>query len=110
MRPAKPPTLPHSPMFFAPTLFSPVLATTSIIEVFERCDTVDKVIVVGLGIFSLIAWTIMFGKYFELKRLRLLNLNFEAHLRDQRSLLDLPESFRNKRVIPYADLFADAVE
>lgn len=89
---------------------SPVLATTSLIEVFQRCDTVDKVIVIGLAIFSLIAWTIMFGKHFELKRLRELNYSFDAHLRDQRSLLDLPESFRNKRAIPYADLFADAVE
>jgi biopolymer transport protein TolQ len=88
----------------------PVVATSNILEVFERCDSVDKVIVAGLGIASLIAWTIMFGKYFELKRLRLLNYSFEAHLRDQRTLLDLPESFRNKRTIPYADLFADAVE
>jgi biopolymer transport protein TolQ len=88
----------------------PVVATTSLIEVFERCDTVDKVIVIGLAVFSLVAWTIMFGKNAELKRLRLLNYNFEAHLRDQRTLLDLPESFRDKRAIPYADLFADAVE
>jgi len=87
-----------------------VLATTNIIDVFERCDPVDKVIVAGLSVFSLIAWTIMFGKHFELKRLRLLNLNFEAHLRDQRTLLDLPESFRDRRTIPYADLFADGVE
>lgn len=94
-----------------PALFaSPIFATTNIIEIFERCDVVDKVIVVGLGVFSLIAWTIMFGKHFELKRLQLLNESFEAHLRDQRALLDLPESFRNKRAIPYADLFADAVE
>ncbi len=94
----------------APSFASVVLATTNIIDVFERCDTVDKVIVVGLGIGSLIAWTIMFGKYFELKRLRALNYSFESHLRDQRTLLDLPESFRNKRAIPYADVFADAVE
>src|SRR4051794_15151338 len=47
---------------------SPVLAT-NIIEVFERCDVVDKVIVAGLALFSLVAWTIMFGKHFELKRL-----------------------------------------
>ena len=91
-------------------LASPIFATTNIIEIFERCDPVDKVIVVGLGVFSLIAWTIMFGKHFELKRLQLLNHSFEVHLRDQRTLLDLPESFRNKRAIPYADLFADAVE
>ncbi|ACB76604.1 MotA/TolQ/ExbB proton channel family protein [Opitutus terrae] len=91
-------------------LFHPVLASANIIEIFERCGTVDKVIVLGLGLASLAAWTVMLGKHFELKRLRLLNYSFETHLRDQRTLLDLPESFRNKRVIPYADLFADAVE
>ncbi len=93
-----------------PSFPSPVLASTSIIDVFNRCDNVDKVIVLGLSVFSLVAWTVMLGKYFELKRLRLLNQSFDAHLRDQRTLLDLPESFRNKRAIPYADLFADAVE
>lgn len=88
----------------------PVLASANIIEIFERCGTVDKTIVLGLAVFSLVAWTIMLGKHFELKRLRILNYSFEAHLRDQRTLLDLPESFRNKRTIPYADLFADAME
>ncbi|MCC6416442.1 MAG: MotA/TolQ/ExbB proton channel family protein, partial [Opitutaceae bacterium] len=92
---------------FAPT---PVLATVNIIQVFLQCDVVGQVITVGLMLFSLVAWTIMFGKHFELKRLRSLNYAFESHLRDQRSLLDLPESFRNRRAIPYADLFADAVE
>ena len=87
-----------------------VLASANLIEIFERCGLVDKLIVVGLELFSLIAWTIMFGKHFELKRLRMLNHRFDAHLRDQKSLLDLPESFRNQRVIPYADLLADAVE
>lgn len=91
-------------------LSAPVLATTNIIEVFERCDTMDKVIVTGLAVFSLVAWTIMFGKHYELKRMRILNYSFEANLRDQRTLLDLPESFRDRRAIPYADVFADAVE
>jgi biopolymer transport protein TolQ len=94
----------------APLLATPFFATASIIEIFERCGTIDKVIVLGLGVFSLVAWTVMFGKHFELKRLRVLNHSFELHLNDQRTLLDLPESFRNKRVIPFADLFADAVE
>ena len=93
-----------------PHVFLPLVATSNIIEVFERCDTIDKVIVSGLGVFSLVAWTIMFGKHSELKRLRQLNHSFESHLRDQRSLLELPESFRDKRTIPYADLLADAVE
>ena len=88
----------------------PVLASANIIEIFERCGVVDKIIVIGLALFSLVAWTIMFGKHFELKRLRMLNHSFDAHLRDQKTLLDLPQSFKNKRAIPYADLLADAVE
>jgi biopolymer transport protein TolQ len=95
---------------FASLFAAPFLANANLIEIFERCGLVDKIIVLGLAVFSLIAWTVMFGKYFELKRLRLLNHSFDAHLRDQRTLLDLPESFRNKRAIPYADLFSDAVE
>lgn len=88
----------------------PVLATTNIIDIFMRCDPVDKAITIGLCFASLMAWTVMFGKYAELKRLRVLNHSFDNHLRDQRTLLDLPESYRNKRSIPYADLFADAME
>jgi biopolymer transport protein TolQ len=88
----------------------PVVAVTNVIEVFFRADPVGQVITVGLAVFSLIAWTIMFGKHYELKRLRLLNYSFESHLRDQRTLLDLPESYRRRRAIPYAEVFADAVE
>ena len=103
--------LPHTHLNFMPAFSTPPLVlAANIIDIFERCDPVDKAIVLGLAVFSLVAWTVMFGKHFELKRLRLLNQNFEVHLRDQRTLLDLPESFRHKRLIPYADLFADAVE
>lgn len=94
----------------APLLVPPFLATANLIEVFERCDGAGQVITGGLAIFSIIAWTIMFQKHFELRRLRSYNHAFEAHLRDQRKLLELPESFRSKRAIPYADLFADAIE
>ena len=52
----------------------------------------------------------MLGKHFELRRLRELNFRFEQHLRDERTLLNLPETFRNKRAIPYADIFVEAVE
>ena len=86
------------------------LATVNVLQVFLRCDPVGQFITGGLGVFSLMAWTVMIGKHFELKRLREINLAFESRLHDQHSLLDLPESFRNHRGIPYADLFADAIE
>jgi biopolymer transport protein TolQ len=89
------------------TLF---LASANLLKIFSDTDIFGQILTVGLGIFSLVAWTVMFGKYNELKRLRDLNLAFEQRLREERTLLDLPESLRNKRSIPYADLFADAVE
>lgn len=87
-----------------------ILATSNIIDVFLRCDPVGQVITVGLAIASIIAWAVMIGKRNDLAQLRRLNLAFEQHLREQRSLVDLPDSYRNKRSIPYGDLFADAID
>jgi biopolymer transport protein TolQ len=86
------------------------LATTNIIDVFSRCDPVGQVITGGLALFSVIAWAVMIGKWNDLNNLRRLNYAFESHLRDQKTVLDLPESMRNKRSIPYGDLYADAIE
>lgn len=96
-------------MCVPPLLPVPVFGT-SLIQLFVLSDLVGQLIIVGLGVFSIIAWSVMLGKHYELKRLRYLNHAFEQRLRDERSLLDLPESFRERRSIPYADLFADAVE
>jgi biopolymer transport protein TolQ len=93
-----PPTLPSA--MLAPLFSPPLLGLLNIMQVFLQSDPVGQAIVVGLAIFSLIAWTIMFGKHYELKRLGELNYAFEARLRDERSLLDLPESYRNRRSIP----------
>lgn len=88
----------------------PPIATVNLVDIFLRCDLVGQILTVGLGIFSMIAWAVMLGKRNELRQMRALNLAFEQRLRDERTLLDLPESYRNKRGIPYGDLFADAVE
>ena len=86
------------------------LAYTNVIDVFEHCDIVGQVITSLLGVFSIIAWAVMFGKRSELNTLRRLNHTFERHLRDQKNILDLPESLKERRDIPYADLFSDAIE
>ena len=82
----------------------------NIVQIFLGADVVCQAITCGLAVFSLLAWTIMLGKHFELKRLRSLNHRFEAHLRDQTTLLNQPETFHDRHTIPYADVFADAVE
>jgi biopolymer transport protein TolQ len=91
-------------------MFAPLFAdiTVNPVTVFLRCDLVDQAIIVGLGTFSIIAWAVMIGKRSELGSLRRLNHAFEQRLREERSLLDLPESLRTRRGIPYADLFAEA--
>lgn len=89
---------------------TPLFAAANLWEIFLQCDLAGQVITVGLAISSIITWAVMLGKRNDLADLRRLNLAFEQRLREERTLLDLPESFRNKRVIPYADLFADASE
>jgi len=86
-----------------------LLATTNIWEVYLRCDLVGQIITGGLALFSVIAWAVMIGKRNDLAELRRLNQMFEQHLREQRTVLDLPDTFKSRRTIPYADLFADAV-
>ena len=70
-----------------PSLFSPVLASTNLIEVFINCDPAGQIITVGLAVFSVIAWTIMLQKHYELKRLATYNHAFESHLRDLKLLI-----------------------
>ena len=91
-------------------MLAPILAdiTANPLTVFLRCDLVDQGIILGLGVFSIIAWAVMIGKRSELGSLRRLNHAFEQRLREERSLLDLPEALRTRRGIPYADLFAEA--
>ncbi len=86
-----------------------ILAFTNPIDVFLRCDPVGQAITVMLAVFSIVAWAVMIGKRNDLKQLRRLNLAFEQHLHEQPSLIDLPATYRNKRSIPYGDLFADAI-
>jgi biopolymer transport protein TolQ len=88
----------------------PPLLAVNIVKVFNDTDAVGQTIVVGLAVFSLIAWTIMFGKFFELRKLRALNHAYERGLRQERALLEGGETLRQHRHIPYGDLFADAVE
>ena len=52
----------------------------------------------------------MIGKNNDLAALRRMNLIFEQRLKDERRILDLPESFRNKRGIPYAEILSEAFE
>ena len=86
------------------------LALLNPMTVFLRSDLVGQALIAFLGVCSIIAWAVMIGKRSELLNLRRLNHAFEQRLKEERNLLELPESLRNRRGIPYADLFAEAYD
>ena len=86
------------------------LATANVWQVFLRTDPVGQAVIALLAVFSIFAWAVMLGKYSELKKLRELNFAFERRLAQERHILNLPESIRDRRSIPYGDLLADALE
>jgi biopolymer transport protein TolQ len=87
----------------------PVLAM-NLLDLFMQVDHVGQGISILLGVFSIIAWAVMWNKHRELSTLGRLNHRFEASLRKEASILQQPDAIRHQRAIPYADLFADAVE
>jgi biopolymer transport protein TolQ len=98
---------------FVMRCFTPLLAQTdgpSIFTYFDQSNMAGKCIIAALAVFSLLAWTIMIGKYFELRRVRLYNIGFEQKLREQRFIIDLPETFNIPSAIPYGHLFGEALE
>ena len=42
-------------------------ASANLLKIFGDTDIVGQVLTTGLGVFSLITWTIMLGKHMELK-------------------------------------------
>lgn len=77
---------------------------------FEQSNLAGKVIIGALAFFSLIAWTIMIGKSIELRRMRTFNRGFEEKLREQRTIIDLPDGFRVPTSVAYAAMFHDAID
>jgi len=81
-----------------------------LMQYFLQSNFAGQIIIYALALFSLIAWTIMLGKHMELRRVHLYNIGFQMKLREQRTILDLPEGFQMPAGVPYAALFRDALE
>ena len=92
------------------SIFLAQTAKPSIFSYFDYSNTAGKAIVIALIVFSLLAWTIMIGKYLDLLRLRTVNRNFERKLARTDTLFDI-DTNRNqlKGKGPYARLTFDAL-
>ncbi len=85
----------------------PVLA--GVIQYFGLSNLAGQVIIVILIVFSLAAWTIMIGKYWDLGRLRSGNRLFEARILKTESVIRVDPTFGGAYG-PYADLARDALK
>lgn len=79
----------------------------NIFTYFGQSNLAGKLVVLSLMAFSLVAWTVMIGKYMELMRLRSLNLSFEKRLGEARSIIALKLAGQSRELGPYA-LLVDA--
>ncbi len=80
----------------------------SVIAYFAQSNVAGQGIVALLAGLSLIAWTVMLGKYRDLRKLRAQNRRFEAELARQRHLLDLDPDVPGEG--PYSRLIHRALE
>ncbi len=87
-----------------PSMAAADLEMTGVWTYFQHSNTAGKCIVIALLFFSLLAWTVMIGKYLELSRLRELNLNVEKRLGEVLSILNLERPFWQDVRGPFADL------
>ncbi len=80
----------------------------NILNYFAQSNVAGKVIVMALILFSLVAWTIMIGKYLELRRVGELNRAFEDHLMNTASVLG--QNQPRAPGIPYNRLYHEAMD
>ena len=86
------------------------LGGTGVWTYFQHSNTAGKCIVIALILFSLLAWTVMIGKYLELSRLREMNRNLEKRLGEDHSILNLKRPFWQDVRGPYAELMRTAMD
>jgi biopolymer transport protein TolQ len=85
------------------------LPVANILTYFFQSNLAGQAIVVALIVFSALAWTVMVGKYLDLKHLRTQNANFERQLNKTGSILLLDSSAIRGRG-PFAQLTHQALE
>ena len=84
------------------------LTTLAMLQAFAQSNLAGKVIVFALVIFSLVAWTVMIGKYLELAKFRDQNRSFQLRLDATDRVLAIDPNLPEARG-PYAHLRREAL-
>lgn len=62
--------------------------SAGIFTYFSQSNLAGKIIILLLAVFSILAWSVMLGKYFDLNRLRSLNLHTERQISELENVLE----------------------
>jgi biopolymer transport protein TolQ len=105
-------SLQHLHGWLAPVLLAQAdgAGSFNVLDTFMRAELFGKMIVILLIIFSLLAWTVMIGKYLDLSRWKQHNLAFYERLGDTEKLMGQNVSAKLRQSTPYARMFHSAVE
>ncbi len=96
--------------WFSHSLMLPLAESgPNVFTYFAQSNFAGKCIILALAVFSVLAWSVMIGKYLDLSRLRNLNLSFERKLADVNSVLALNLKAQAAGLGPYAMLAHGAV-
>ncbi len=76
---------------------------------FGQSNFAGKIVVMVLIVCSVLAWSVLFGKYMDLSRLRSQNKRYERLLGKEEHLLDLPPERPGKGSGPYYNITCDAL-
>jgi biopolymer transport protein TolQ len=76
---------------------------------FSQSNTAGQVILVLLAVFSIVAWSVMIGKYLDLRQLQLLNRTMDRKLAQQPTLLSMKFHDQAATLGPYAQCVDAAI-
>ena len=85
----------------------PVIA---LLNYFGQSNLAGQLIILILAAFSLLAWTVMLGKWTDLKKLRSANTHFEREISQVQVLLRVSPRDARYAQGPYSELVAEAIE
>lgn len=93
------------------SLFLPIFAQgggPGVFSYFSQANAAGQAIILLLLVFSMVAWTIMIGKYFELNKMQQLNYAFDDRLKELPQLLNPGQPAKINPSIPFSFLFGEA--
>lgn len=97
------------PNFFD-TLLIQAASGPNVFTYFAQSNFAGKVVIFILGICSIIAWTVMLGKYLDLSKLRSQNRRYERLLSKESHLLGLDPDRPGRGSGPYYNIVREAIE